>query len=386
MKLSLVIFSALFLFAGVANSFEQDNEFADFEEFEEEVEEVAAPSKVQPKAGDFVDTDDDSDDGIVEDEFDPFTDKDEFEGFGGADEDSAEKKPPPGEPKLTMTKVPLPFRRWDAYWVEILFITGLIVYFVNYAMGKNKNVKIAEKFLLAHRSFLEDNFALVGDDGKKETEISENGLMMKESDSVFTLWCSGRVCVEGMLVELKLIKRQDLLSLAMGMLSSKTQDQVVMKTEISKDSMDSFVMAVCSKKSGAKMFKDLTDLKQFCVSVAKADEKYNLPTGFTLLSEIAEASSAILDTKVVAMLNKYSSVIDSIHISDQFSGTQLEQQDGSQPMKQPETKKMLIVSFFINDKTDMEEMRPLLQLVIYLIGEFGVNFETNNGNFTFCDR
>ena len=369
MKLPLLIIAALFLFAGVAYSFEQDNEFADFEEFEDDpVEDVKVQ---QPKASDFVEADD-SDDGIVEDEFDPFTDKDEFEGFAGADEDLTDSKKPAGEPKLTMTKVPLPFRRWDAYWVEILFIAGLCVYFVNYAMGKNKNVKIAEKFLLAHRSFLEDNFALVGDDGKKESETSETAMMIKESDSIFTLWCSGRVCVEGMLVELKLIKRQDLLSLAMGMLSSKTQDQVVMKTEISKDSMDSFVMAVCSKKAGAKMFKDLTDIKQFCVSVAKADEKYNLPTGFTLLSEIAEASSAILDTKVVAMLNKYSSIIDSIHISDQFTGTQLEQQDGSQPMKQTETKKMLIVSFFINDKTDMEELRPLLQLVIYLIGELRV--------------
>lgn len=83
--------------------------------------------------------------------------------------------------------------------------------------------------------------------------------MLKESDSVFTLWCSGRICCEGMLVELKLIKRQDLLSLTMGILSSKTQDQVVIKTEISKDSMDSFVLAVCSKKSASKM-KELSDL------------------------------------------------------------------------------------------------------------------------------
>lgn len=258
MKLPLAFITVLFLFAGVARSFEQDNEFADFEEFEDEPIEVESPPKVQQKvSGQFVESDD-SDDGIVEDEFDHFTDKDEFEGFGGSDDDV--KKPAPGEPKLTMTKVPLPFRRWDAYWVEILFIAGLCVYFANYAMGKNKNVKIAEKWLNAHKSFLEENFALVGDDGKKETDLSETGMMMKESDSVFTLWCSGRVCVEGMLVELKLIKRQDLLSLTMGMLSSKTQDQVVIKTELSKDSMDSFVLAVCSKKSASKMFKDMTDL------------------------------------------------------------------------------------------------------------------------------
>jgi Protein of unknown function (DUF1682) len=260
MKLPLVLFTALFLFVGVVRCFEEDNEFADFEEFEDEPVEADSAPKIQPKGSAFVESDD-ADDGIVEDEFDHFTDKDEFEGFGGADDDMVDtKKQPAGEPKLKMANIPLPFRRWDAYWIEILFIAGLCVYFVNYFLGKNKNVKLAEKWLIAHKSFLEENFALVGDDGKKETDVTETGLMLKESDSVFTLWCSGRVCVEGMLVELKLIKRQDLLSLAIGMLSSKTQDQVVIKTEISKDSMDSFVLAVCSKKSASKMFKDMNDL------------------------------------------------------------------------------------------------------------------------------
>lgn len=99
----------------------------------------------------------------------------------------------------------------------------------------------------------------------------------------------------------------------------------------------------------------------------KADEKYNLPAGYTLLSEIAEASAAFIDARLIAMLHKYNNVIDSIHISDQYVGSQPDQE--GQPMKQPETKKMLVVSFFMNEKTDMEELRPLLQLVIYLIGK-----------------
>lgn len=103
------------------------------------------------------------------------------------------------------------------------------------------------------------------------------------------------------------------------------------------------------------------------MSVAKADEKYNLPTGFSVLSEIQEASSAVLDARVVAMLHKYSDIIESIHISDQFTGPQpAEQAEAS--MKPAETKKMITVSFFINEKTgNMEDFKPLVQLVIYLI-------------------
>lgn len=257
MKLTF-IFLVCLLIAGIKAN--DDNDFDDFDMYEE----VPAQKPAEETTKNFVENDVD-DDGLVEDEFD-FSDKDEFENFGGSDSQDSNQEAPDmkktGEPKLTIAKIPMHFRNnWDSYWVELLFIAGLVVYFINYAMGKNKNIKIANSWLNAHKQLLEDNFALVGDDSKKDTDMSQPiGLMMKESDSVFTLWCSGRVCCEGMLIELRLIKRQDLLALAMGLLNSKTQDQVVVKAEISKDSMDSFVFAVCNKRSASKMHKDLTDL------------------------------------------------------------------------------------------------------------------------------
>lgn len=49
---------------------------------------------------------------------------------------------------------------------------------------------------------------------------------MKESENVYALWCSGRTCVEGMLVELKFLKRQDLISSISNMLKPSS-DQIV---------------------------------------------------------------------------------------------------------------------------------------------------------------
>lgn len=146
----------------------------------------------------------------------------------------------------------------------------------------------------------------------------------------------------------------------------KNADQAQIKVELSKDSMDTFVMAICSKKSASRLFKELTDLKQFCVSVAKSEDKYNLPNGFSVLSEIAESTSAIIDSRLLAILTKYSTSIESIHISDQYSGLAIQDQDTQQAVK-PETKKMLIVTYTFTDKTDMEELKPIMQLVIYLI-------------------
>jgi hypothetical protein len=49
-------------------------------------------------------------------------------------------------------------------------------------------------------------------------------------------------------------------------------------------------------------------------------EKHGLPSNFSLLSEIVEVATSLLDARIVAVINKYADVIDYIHFSDQFSG------------------------------------------------------------------
>ncbi|XP_055636463.1 PAT complex subunit CCDC47 isoform X2 [Toxorhynchites rutilus septentrionalis] len=320
-------------------------------------------------SNDFAEIDDnDDDEAVVEDEendFEHFQDEEEFEGFPGAtnDEDIRINDARRSEPKLTMAKVPMHFRtHWDSYWMEMLMLAGLLAYFANYLLGNRKNSSIANLWLSTHKSLLEDNFVLLGDDGKKETEGSTMSFI-KESESIYTLWCSGRTCCEGMLVELKMIKRQDLVSLIAGIMKP-AQDQLHIKTEMSADSMDNFVFCVATKKQATKMFKELNDLSKFCTLVNKTEEKYDIP-GYFLLSEIAEASSSLLDSRLVAALNKYSHLIEYIHVSDQYSGPI--QQEDQNTLKQPEVKHILHCGFNMPAKINMEEMQPLLVLVFYLM-------------------
>jgi hypothetical protein len=182
-----------------------DNEFAEFEDFDAEEDvisnENSPETDFKESSQENVQSDDEQDVVIDDDdsEFEHFQDVEEFEGFETKDEK------PVTEPKITITKVPIHFRaNWDSYWLEILMVAGLVVYFINFVTGKSKNTKIANVWLQTHRQLLEDNFSLVGDDGALDK--NENVGFIKESENVFTLWCSGRTCCEGMLVELKLIK------------------------------------------------------------------------------------------------------------------------------------------------------------------------------------
>lgn len=102
-------------------------------------------------------------------------------------------------------------------------IFSLVVYFINFFSGRNRNYNIAQTWLEKNAELLEYNFALVGDDGKVEVE---NPGLLKETENVYTLWCSGRASIEGMLTEIHLLKRQDLFSLIVNYFKP-TNDKIV---------------------------------------------------------------------------------------------------------------------------------------------------------------
>lgn len=357
-----------------------DNDFAEFEDFDDDEDVVVvhdddaefpdemedSGQKAPPTTG-RRDDDDDEDEGVIEtedDEFEHFTDEDEFEGF---DRDGrAGKGKSQDMPDLKIAKVPIHLRtNWDSFYLEMLMLAGLGVYFLNFLAGKTKNNKLAQAWLASHKEILDANFAIVGDDGQSKEATS--GTLMKESENVYALWCSGRVCVEGMLVELKLLKRQDLINV-MANIFKPCSDQVLITVDMDDMSMDKFCFLIAQKKVCAKLHKEKNDLAQF--TEKKSVDKYNIPSCFQILSEIGEATSAILDKTVCQVLNKYAEQVEYIHISDQYSG--VKPQEDTTTSKMPDVKSVLIFCFNVAGKgktkvSDMEDMKPLLQLVFHCV-------------------
>lgn len=365
----------------------EDNDFADFEEFDDdefekpyrgaEEEEAEGPGlPVEPDragkpaaaaAAAPAHSDADDDDGLVEteEELEHFQDEEEFEGF--------EESPSPSrggskeQPKITIANVPVHrSTNWDKFYVEMLMIAGIVVYFINFVSGKTRNQKLANAWLSAHKNLLESNFSLVGDDGK--AEVGGAGQLLKESENMYSLWCSGRVCCEGMLVQLKFLKRQDLVSVISTMMKSAS-DQVEVRVTMSPEEMDAFVFCLANKKSAARLGKEMTDLSTYC-SERKSADRFGLPAHFSLLSEIHEATSSVLDARVVAVINKYPDLVEYIHVSDQYSGPK--QLDDQAPVELPKVKPTLAFCFNLPGRgrlqpADVESVRPLMQLVLYMV-------------------
>merc|ERR1719430_1519503 len=258
----------------------EDNDFAEFD-FEDETDESLKVTDEEEDDFDPMETEDDEAEVEVESEG-----EDEFINEPKPKQEKEKPTPPPLKQPIKIVNIPAHLRtNWENYYMEITMIIGIIVYFLNFFTGKTKNQKIANQWFAAHRPLLESQFSLVGDDGNKDmTEIQEP--LTKESENLFSFWCSGRICCEGMLVELKLLKRQDLVGVISNFMKP-AHDQVHVRVD--------------------------------------------LPPGYFIMSEVAEVASAMLDAKILSMFRKFPEHIDTIHFSDQYTGPK--PADDQQPLE-----------------------------------------------------
>ena len=89
--------------------------------------------------------------------------------------------------------------------------------------------------------------------------------------------------------------------------------------------MDNYVFCLAQKKAAAKMAKELNDVMTYCPErKTTVLDKFGLSaavsSNFCVMSEIAEVTSAMLDSKMVAVLSKFPEALESIHFSDQYTG------------------------------------------------------------------
>ncbi|ELW67508.1 Coiled-coil domain-containing protein 47 [Tupaia chinensis] len=344
-----------------------DNDFAEFEDvMEDSVTE--SPQRVitteddedettlelegqdENQEGDFEDAD--TQEGDTESE--PYDDE-EFEGYEDKPDTSSSKNKDP----ITIVDVPAHLQNsWESYYLEILMVTGLLAYIMNYIIGKNKNSRLAQAWFNTHRELLESNFTLVGDDGTNK-EATSTGKLNQENEHIYNLWCSGRVCCEGMLIQLRFLKRQDLLNVLARMM--RPQIKVTMNDE----DMDTYVFAVGTRKALVRLQKEMQDLSEFCSDKPKSGAKYGLPDSLAILSEMGEVTEGMMDTKIRVHVRELGDCV-MCHNSLFFYDRE------GQPLKLPDTKRTLLFTFNVPGSgntypKDMEALLPLMNMVIYSI-------------------
>lgn len=260
---------AIFIALALCLANAKDNGLATFDDYDD-VEEVKIskeePPKAKPKAED--------EDNLEEDEFD------------GAQEKASRKRTAPASGEA------------QNFYLEYAAIAFICVYAVNFWLGSSKNSRIAQSW---YRQY-EDWF---------KTQFASTGGLLKDSQSCYRFYASGRRHCTGMLVTINLRKRHDLFSLVAE--PGGSEDSVVIEIPMLDEAMEPFVFAICRKRAEKKMKKGNKDLDQLSSSV----KSRLLPEALVMLSDTPDLDTAFLDDRTCRTMSL--EWFRSLHFTDSGS-------------------------------------------------------------------
>lgn len=348
----------------VAN--EVDDEFAEFDDLPHSGESLPVPSDSSKQIKEHPATKEPTSKSSPVD-FSP------FDNGESRDDVKTDKRP---ELKLVDAPLSTIYYRWESYYIEIAFIFIGALYFVNYFIGSSKNSKLALNVYEKSRDLLKEQFSLVGgspqvnEGGKKSDDDADQAMLafkkqrglVRFTDNLFTLWNSGRVGMDGLLIEVNLLKRQDLFSMALNILRPTT-DSLILRFLLNQDGYENFVFCIANKNQAPKLAKELVDINTFCPKRKPISQHGVDSERLFVMSELSDVASFILDQSTNSFLAANDQLINFLHITDQYST--LKAEDLSPALKLANPKRMATFSFKISQKTSdsVEFIRFALNLL-----------------------
>ncbi|KAF6139440.1 hypothetical protein GIB67_026282 [Kingdonia uniflora] len=246
------------------------------------------------------------------------------------------------------------------FTVEIICVSFLVVFIINYFTGKKENENIAlawaSKFATKD-SIFEKNFSLLGTGDGKDTP-----LLLKEGQNVFKFYASGRRFCQGLLATMELQSRHDLISRVYNWIVP-CKDEISFEVYMNDDAMDQVVFALAKKKVAKVMHKELRDLHDYgsLIPVGPSGRKW-VVDDLMVVSESKEVAGDLLSETVLDQVfgdkafEKFGKAFISMHISDRCLGSH---------------GKMLLFKFALPDANHMADMTRLVALVPYYIDLIG---------------
>lgn len=294
-----------------------------------------------------------------------YWDEDEFEGLPIEEIQQPPLETPtitetatPSDSKSKPVQPPEPFSL-KKYTIEIVSVTFLIIFAINYFTGRRENEKLAlawaSKFAIKD-SIFDRNFSLLG-----IGEGDDSPLLLKEGQTVFKFYASGRRYCQGLLATMELKSRHDLISRLYNMVVP-CKDEISFEVYMNEEAMDHVVFAVAKKKAAKTMQKEVRDLQKFAGMVPAPSGKKWVSEELAVISESKEVAGDLITEAVLEQVfgekafEKFGKGFMSMHFSDQNPGTH---------------RKVLLFKFALPDANNMADMTRLVALVPYYIDLIG---------------
>ncbi|CAH2078085.1 unnamed protein product [Thlaspi arvense] len=246
-----------------------------------------------------------------------------------------------------------------SYTMEIVCVSVLIGYAINYFIGKRENENLAlawaRKFGLKD-SIFGKNFSLLG-----VGETEDSPLLLKEATNVFKFKASGRRYCHGLLATMELKSRHDLISRLFNSVGA-CKDEISFEVYMNDEAMDHIVFAMARKKAAKAMHKELRDLQRFGGIVPTPGGRKWVSEELSVVSESKEVAGDMITDIVLDQVfgdksfEKFGKYFISMQFSDQLAGKH---------------RKMLLFKFALPDAKHMDDLVRWVALIPYYIDLVG---------------
>ena len=229
--------------------------------------------------------------------YDEFFDDDENQ------QESVVKDVPRAARATTTVQVPVDM----SYTMEIGFILITVLFVINYFYGKSVNRNRADLFVSNVLPTLREHFAKVG----LNTE-QENQVVVKESDTLYKIYASGRNNCMGIVLTLSLSPRQDLFSTVMSLV---TDSRDTLTIEIPKKKMKPFIFILCERSNRSRFGKENEDVKALCKEV-DTDSKLNRSSKYSVLTDCQSTVKCFMSNSMCKRLNTIGQQLRFLYFTD----------------------------------------------------------------------
>ncbi|KAM7474582.1 hypothetical protein LguiB_021825 [Lonicera macranthoides] len=212
------------------------------------------------------------------------------------------------------------------YKTEIVCVTFLVVFLINYFAGRRENENIAlawaAKFATKDTIF-EKNFSLLG-----VGEGEDSPLLMKEGQTVFKFYASGRRFCQGMLATMELQSRHDLIARLYNVVVP-CRDEISFEVYMNDEAMDQVVFAMAKKKAAKTMQKEERDLQKFASFVSVPSNRKWVPEELAVISESKEVAGDLITEAVLDQLRVVDPQVPNASSNITWCGCKLAENAGS---------------------------------------------------------
>ncbi|EGC37038.1 hypothetical protein DICPUDRAFT_54285 [Dictyostelium purpureum] len=236
-------------------------------------------------------------------------------------------------------------RKPNNYLLEIVFISIIIAYAVNYFVGQNTNRELIKLWGKKLQPVFDSNFAKTGNKG--------TFTILKVNASTYSFLCTGRINCFGLQATLDLKKRHDLFSVIMDLVGYGNPDRMTIEIAINKENMDPLVFALVKSKAIKKFKSDNNDVDLFCSKYTGSGIS-GLASSFGVLCDTEVLPSLLLKSEALQVINQNENLVECMHFSDHS-------------LINPKYPKALRFVFKFPKQSEMDKLALLTKMAIHYI-------------------